>query len=235
MKTVRPITLWLLSIATFALAPASFAATPGTDNADEAAYQAGWSSGSNGGVGFKGWNLVLAGQGDAGGFFIGDSKKTGAADINVNSRSFAMFGHDKAKSTDAYRSFDSPLEVGQSFSVEIQVNFRDGNKGFDLRGIDEKTIFNFNIGADDYVVHIAATGAGAIGNDYSNNTVFKLVFTQTSVAEGTWTLTRSGAFSKTLKGTYSGIASGFKFYAAGTAEVPENDLSFNNLAITGKQ
>jgi len=233
MKTVR--TISLLSIATFALASASFAATPGTDNADESAYQAGWSSGSNGGVGFKGWNLVLAGQGDAGGFFIGDSKKTGAADINTNSRSFGMFGHDKAKSSDAYRSFDSPLEVGQSFSVEIQANFRDGNKGFDLRGIDEKTLFNFNIGADDYVVHLAASGAGSVGNDYSNNTVFKLVFTQTTVAGGDWTLTRSGGFSKTINGTYSGVAAGFKFYAAGTTDVPENDLSFNNLVIAGKK
>jgi hypothetical protein len=233
MKTVR--TISLLSIATFALSLASFAATPGTDNADESAYQAGWLSGSNGGVGFKGWNLVLAGQGDAGGFFIGDSKKTGAADINTNSRAFGMFGHDKAKSTDAYRSFDSPLEVGQSFSVEIQANFRDGNKGFDLRGIDDKTLFNFNIGADDYVVHLAATGAGSVGNDYSNNTVFKLVFTQTGVADGTWSLTRSGGFSKTLNGTYSGVAAGFKFYAAGTTDVPENDLSFNNLVITGKK
>ena len=235
MKTIQSFSAALLAIAAFALANTSIAATPGTDNADESAYQSGWSSGSNGGVGFKGWNLVLDGQGDAGGFFIGDSKKTGAADINVNSRAFGMFGHDKAKSTDAYRSFDSPLDVGQSFSVEIQVNFRDGNKGFDLRGPDEKAIFNFNVGADDYVVHLATSGAGSIGNDYSNNTVFKLVFTQTSATGGTWTLVRSGGFSKTVNGTYSGVAAGFKFYASGTADVPENDLSFNNLAIAGKQ
>ena len=154
MKTVR--TIGLLSIATFALAPASFAATPGTDNADESAYAAGWSGGSNGGTGFKGWNLVLDGQGDAGGFFIGDSKKTGAADINTNSRSFGMFGHDKAKSTDAYRSFDSPLDVGQSFSVEIGVNFRDGNKGFDLRRIDEKPIVKTPSTARDTLVPVRA-------------------------------------------------------------------------------
>ncbi len=235
MKTVHSRTLCLLSIATFALAAASHAATPGTDNADEAVYQDGWKSGGNGGMGFKAWNLVLSGQGDAGGFFIGDSKKTGAADINVNSKSFGMFGHEKAKSTDAYRSFDAPLEVGQSFSVEILSNFRDGNKGVDLRGADEKAIFNFNIGADDYVVHLAATGAGSVGNDYSNNTVFKLVFTQTSASGGTWTLTRSGGFSKTVTGTYNGVAAGFKFYAAGTADVAENNLAFNNLAITGKE
>ena len=235
MKTIHLSSAGLLAIAAFSLANTSIAATPGTDNADESAYAAGWSSGSNGGIGFKGWNLVLDGQGDAGGFFIGDSKKTGAADINVNSRSFGMFGHDKAKSTDAYRSFDSPLEVGQSFSVEIGVNFRDGNKGFDLRSSDEKAIFNLNVGADDYTVHLAATGAGSIGTDYSNNTVFKLVFTQTSASGGTWTLTRSGGFSKTLNGTYNGVAAGFKFYAAGTADVPENDLSFNNLAITAKK
>ena len=235
MKTIRSSSAGLLALAAFALASASIAATPGTDNADESAYADGWSSGRNGGAGFKAWNLVLAGQGDAGGFFVGDSKKTGAADINTNSKSFGMFGHDKAKSTDAYRSFDSPLEVGQSFSVEIQANFRDGNKGFDLRGTDEKAIFNFNIGADDYVVHLAATGAGSIGSDYSNNTVFKLVFTQASAAGGIWTLTRSGGFSKTVSGTYNGVAAGFKFYAAGTADVPENDLSFNNLVIAGKQ
>ena len=235
MKTVPSFSACLLSIATFAMASASFAATPGTDNADESAYAAGWSGGSNGGTGFRGWNLVLDGQGDAGGFFIGDSKKTGAADINTNSRSFGMFGHDKAKSTDAYRSFDSPLDVGQSFSVEIQVNFRDGNKGFDLRSSDEKAIFNLNVGADDYTVHLAATGAGSIGTDYSNNSVFNLVFTQTSAAGGTWTLTRSGGFSKTVSGTYNGVAAGFKFYAAGTTDVPENALSFNSLAITGKK
>ena len=84
-------------------------------------------------------------------------------------------------------------------------------------------------------MHLAAAGAGSIGTDYSNNTVFKLVFTQTSAAGGTWTLTRSGGFSKTASGTYSGVAGGFKFYAAGTTDVPENDLSFNNLVITGKK
>jgi len=235
-KTTHSIILSLLLIATPVFATVSNAATPGSDLADQSAYKDGWSSGSNGGTGFKGWNLISSTTTGACGFFIGDSKNVGGgsgADINVNGKSFGMFGKGKDNSAEAYRSLDSGLKVGQTVFFDIVVNFRNGLKGVDLRNAgDEKTIFNLNIGADDYVVNNAATGNGSIGNEYSQNTIFTFSFTQTSDTGGTWKVTRKGGVSKTVSGTYTGVAESFKFYVRDTDDGSENDLYINNLTVT---
>jgi len=217
---------------TLSLASASFAATPGTDTADQPAYKDGWNNGANGGTGFKPWTLVTPEPKDSAGCYVADTTKVAVPDLNVNGKSFGMFGRVKGQGTEAVRLFDTPLEPGQSFSLDLKVNFRNGQKGFDLRDATGKGLFNLNIGADDYTVNLAETGNGSIGKDYSNNTAFHLTFTQKSTAGGVWTLTRSGAFPKTASGTYSGDPAGFKFYILEGVAIPEDDIVFNNLVIS---
>lgn len=212
------------------------AATPGGDNADENAYVTGqWESGVNGGTGFRGWNLV-AGTADerACGFTLASSPMAGGAINSHGGRAFGMHARGTGVSAEAYRTFEAPLEPGQSFSVDLAVNFRSGARGLDLRAADdERRIFNFNVGADDHVVHGAATGNGSIGDAYHSNTMFTLTFTQTSAAGGNWEIRRSGGAPSEASGTYEGQAGGVKFYVMDTDEGAENDLWINNLSITG--
>jgi len=215
-----------------------FAATLGRDEADDPAYgkKPAWTSGENGGGGFKGWNLVATGEPAAErGFKIADSRGINADINSAGGVAFGMFANRKGLVAEAYRTFDAPLDIGQTFSVEIAVNFRSGLRGLDVRAPasdNERVLFNFNVGADDYVVHKAATGNGSLGSAYHANTSFKLTFTQTSEPGGAWTITRRGGIEGKSVGTYEGRAAGVKFYVNGTDGGKENEFWVNHLAIT---
>ena len=216
-----------------------FSATPGSDGADSPAYQKSpaWAGGENGGTGFVGWNLVGNGEPVSDrGFFLGDSRPINSDINSASGQAFGLFAKGKGNSASAYRTFDEPLEVGQTFSVVMAVNFRSGHKGIDLRtpsSDGERVIFNLNIGADDYVVSKAATGNGSLGSTYDSKTAFKVSFKQTSPTGGEWTVVRSGGISSTSTGTYEGLAAGVKFYVRDTDGGKENDLWINHLAISG--
>lgn len=218
---------------------AHFATAIGQDNASDPAYakETGWSSGDNGGSGFLGWNLVGNGEpANDRGFFIASSTPINSKIDSPGEKAFGLFAKGAGVSVDAYRTFAAPLEPGQSFTVDMAVNFRSGLNGIDLRSPvsdGERVIFNFHIGADDYVVNRAATGNGSIGATYSPQTAFKITFQQTSPTGGTWTINRSGGLVDESSGTYEGVAAGVKFYVAGTDGGKENDLWVNNLEISG--
>lgn len=208
------------------------------DTPDEPVYQKSpaWESGDNGGNGFLGWNLVAnGGTSESCGFFVGDSRSLGSGTTGINSASGKAFGlkaRGQGTSAEAYRSLPAPLQPRQSVSFDLAVNFRSGNKGVDLRTFgEEKRIFNFNVGADNYVVHESASGNGSVGDAYDADTIFKITFTQTSDAGGDWKIERLGGVSSVSKGTFEGRAGGLKFYAAGTDDSPENDLWINNLVL----
>lgn len=244
-----------VSAAALALISSATAATNGTDNANQAAYETDdliandgnpanntnlWASGDNGsasGSAFQPWVLTIQGSSGFAGFFIGDSVLTGSpgANINAGGESFGMYGGGGDKVAEAVRSFSSALSIGQTFSIDLAVNFRGGFKGIDLRDGSNATIFNFNIGnvgsGDDYTVQGATTGSGSIGNAYNSNTAFRLSFTQTTAGGGNWTILRSGGTTDSDSGTYTGVAAGFKLYVGGTTGGSENDLMSNNLTI----
>jgi len=211
----------------------------GTDNASASAYSAGWTNGSDGFITGEGafgqWFLVGASAPNSG-FVISNVTTLGTTNTALNSAgvSFGMFASTNAPGyVDAYRFLDpNGLGAGQTFSIQLAVNFRNGNKGFDLRGntSGDPTIFNLNIGGDNYVVNNAASGNGSIGSTYSDNTLFTLLFTQTDLAGGTWSITRAGGVSDFDTGTYSGVARSFKLYAGGTDNLDgQNYLFVNNL------
>lgn len=198
------------------------------DDASDAAYSDGWGNGDNGGSGFGAWSLSSA---FSGGFFR--SSSTGlsggsGANINVAGSSFGLYGQNFAE---AIRSFAS-LAVGSTFSIDLAVNYRNGNKGIDLRDSSGTTIFNLNVGGDDYKVNNVVSGGGSIGNGYSANTSFTLSFTQTSLSGGTWEILRDGGVSDMDVGQYNGVAAGFKLYVNGTQGGSENDLFANSMSIS---
>lgn len=226
-------TTLILNLTLAWLAGSAIAATPGADSPDSPEYKGDkWESGQNAGKGFMGWNIVTSGS--EAGASIGDSSQA-AMGINTSAgKAFRLFARGKGNSVEAYRTLDMPLEMGQSLEVQISVNFRSGNKGLDLRRAgDNQTIFNLNIGAEDYKVNLAATGNGSLGSEYSNKSVFTIVFTQKDPNAGTWKVSRSGGVTSVHEGNYEGVAAGLKFYVMDTDPSPENELWFNHLKITG--
>ena len=214
------------------------AATPGSDNANDPAYDGGFVDNSDGGTPntFSAWTIAINPPGGNAGSFIGDSTSLAAGNsggnINVGGESFGLFAH-SGQNVDASRSFDSPLTDGQVFTIQLAVNFRNGNKGFDLRDATSATIFNLNIGGDAYTV-TAATGGGALfGGTYDSNTVFSISITQTDGTGGTWTVTRSGGLTDSASGTYTGVGAGIHLYNSMTtgSGAAEDNLFFNNLAV----
>ncbi len=231
MKTVPYLAL-ITSSALLALP--CFGAYTGTDNASASAYSGGWVDGSNG---------HITGPDAYGMWFLNadtadiihetasvSSLSSNAPNLNTGGVSFRMMGKNGQEAT-AFRFIDDDgLSAGQTFSIDLAVNFRNGYKGIDLRGISDENIFNFNIGDDDYTVNGALTGNGSIGDSYSDNTLFHIVFEQVDVSGGNWTITRSGGVSDTASGTYAGIARSFKLYIGSTAGTDADALFFNNLA-----
>jgi hypothetical protein len=228
----------LLLVATLAAATSHAAVVNGIDQASDTTYNSGWNNGTDGGTAgtFGAWTLTTEGVNS--GHFIGSSITVGSpgADINSSGESFGMFGH-SGQGSEAFRDFaGNTLAVGQTFSFDMAVNFRNGQKGVDIRNSLDVRIFNFNIGnlgsGDAYTVQFAATGNGSIGNTYSANTAFNLSFTQTSLTGGTWTITRSGGVSDSDSGTYTGVIENFKFYNDSTdGSASANNLFFNNLTV----
>ena len=215
------------------------------DHADDAVYNDGWGGTDNGGTGFNAWTFSTAG-GASSGRFIGNStglsgSPTGA-DINSSGESFGMFAQDNAAGTQfsqAFRTFAAPnstLTIGQEFSFDLGVNFRNGQKGVDVRNSSGTAIFNFNIGnlgsGDAYTVQFATTGNGSIGSSYHANTAFHLTFMQTSATGGTWMIARSGGITDNDSGTYTGVPAGFKLYVEETGGGDPNNLFANNFLIT---
>jgi len=209
----------------------------GSDNANSTAYTSppAWSNGTNGGTAgtFGAWSHTGTGS-----FFIESSTNLSSpgADINSNSKSFGIYAGSSANAT-ATRNFSgNTLGVGQAFSLDLAVNFRNGSKGFTLRNAANTNLFNFNVenqggAGDGYYVNNATTGNGTIGNTYSANTAFRLSFSQTSAGGGTWSITRSGGTSDLDTGTYTGIPENFFFYTQNADAGAANNLYFNNLTV----
>lgn len=235
-KATRILPAFLAALLVAASAPPLQAqAILGTDNASASGYALGWTNGSDGSI---------TGPGAYGQWFLNTNLPSaytitsatgvgnaGAAVIDSSGVSFRIFNTpDEAA---AFRFIDpAGLGAGQTFSMQMAVNFRDGFKGMDLRGdtIGDPTIFNFNVGGDDYVVNSAASGNGSIGSTYSSLTIFTLSFTQVDGTGGTWTIDRTGGVTSTTNGTYSGVARSFKLYNSSPNALAENALFVNNLS-----
>jgi hypothetical protein len=215
------------------------AAMIGSDSANDAAYDAPgfWQNGDNGGTPLSFGVWLLTSQGAQSGHFIGDSTSlaggNSGANINTTGESFGLFAH-TGQTANAFRDFGGlTLSVGQTFSLDLAVNFRNGDKGFVLRDSTDADIFTFKITGDDYLVTTAATGVGSIGSTYSADTEFNVSLTQTSATGGTWTITRSGGVSDVDTGTYNGVAENFILYNSQTtgSGAAEDNLYVNNLQI----
>lgn len=232
MKPISILAVFLASCLALA------AATLDWDNAANPAYVDGIQPGDDGSVApsfLGGWVMTEAAAG--GKIAIASSLDLGAGNRDVDSSEKAFKLHDVTGGyVDLFRFIDPlGLETGETFSVDIAVNFRGGYKGLDMRDATETSRFTFNVGNDDYVVSKAASGNGSIGSTYAAHTIFRFRFTQDTAEGGTWHLTRSGGVSSNVTGSYHGRIRSLKLYNGGQGDGQEDALYVNNLSITSSE
>ncbi len=200
--------------------------TLGNDDSDN--YGGSWNA-TNLGTGFSDWTFDQATpNGGFAGRFIG----TFSSALDVNGNSFAMYansGNDAVSGATTY--MPKAMEEADSFTVSVGVNFRDGNKGFDLRDGSNNTIINFNVGSDQY--NITGT-SGLFSNAYDANTVITFTFTQNANSVS-WTADRSGGLTGSESGTISSINSGtitnIRFYNVSSGTNGDGGSGQRNLFI----
>jgi hypothetical protein len=227
------------------LTPLARSANLDVDNASASAYSGGWYvsaytlDGTVGsGDGFGGWNLRADPNAavrieSVASLGIGTLLDTAGKSFRLSGGWYDRGGGNWTQGyAKAERWLDpAGLDVGQAFTFQMAVNYRNGAKGVDLFGTDNIQIFNFNVGSDNYTVGRAATGNGSIGDSYSNNTLFDFRFEQTSSTGGTWSIARSGGVTDLDSGTFTGVVRRFDFYAGGTDNNNPDALFVNNFAI----
>jgi len=137
---------------------------------DEAGNYTSWVNGNNNGFGFSAWDMWITGNA---GFFIGSSSTQGFGDIDVDGKSFGMYGNTTLGDYSNAQRLFSNWSDGATFSIDLAVAFRNGNKGIDIFGSGYEIIWNFNVGGDNYT-------AGGVNQNwpYSQTSVFQLTATQ---------------------------------------------------------
>jgi hypothetical protein len=189
-----------------------------------------WINGSNLGTGFGAWDLYISTNGTAG-RFIGDSVAQGFGNINTNGSSFGMWGNPVGDNySNAQRAFSNALSVGNSFSIQLAIAYRNGSKGISLFSggfAPANEIWNFNVGGDQY----SAGGVIQTSWAYSQTSIFNLTASQTSATSIDISLTRgSDNYTTTISNT--GALSGFRLYVGSTDATGNlNNLYFNNLSV----
>ena len=200
-----------------------------SDNASN--YGSGWTDLSNNGTGFNPWGFTT----DVDDIVEIANSTVGAGDINTGTNSFRI-ASDNGGDLDVFRSFGggASLSAGYVFSFDLSVNYRNGNKGFDLRSSDI-VAFNFNVGSDNYF--FGDQDLGAEGWGYVNDGVYSLEFGFVTETIMNAKITRTSGSDVTRSYeipnvALSGPIDNFKFYVSGTdnAEAP-NNLYFNNLEV----
>ena len=229
------------------------AALPAFDSAADPAYDSGWTSGSNGGYGFGAWQITN--NSDAthfAGAFIGDAGASGVnPGIDTNGRAFGLYantsGNVSGASVSATRDFTGGVLLpGQSFSVQIADNYRDGAKGILLNGASAfgTTLGGLFIGGSPQHLDLTLNDTVTLSSvnytsfDYHPDALYNLTITQIDASHLSAHLTlTTGAGTQdlvTLTANSPGDVTGFNVYYGSTAtHYPQNDIFFNNFAVTG--
>ncbi|HEY3662033.1 MAG TPA: PEP-CTERM sorting domain-containing protein [Chthoniobacterales bacterium] len=233
--------------------PSARAALLASDNAADPAYNNGWADGSNGGSGFAPWAITTNNDNvdHFAGTFIGDAGGSGINPaINTGGRAFGMYsntsGNTSGASVSAQRDFTGgSLQVGQSFSLDIGINYRDGAKGLILNGPSPfgNQLGGFFTGGfqehSDLTLYDLATlqSVNYTFDIYDPNALYHLTFTMIDAThlQANLTLTTASGTQNlvTLTANSAPVATGFNLYYGSTAQYyPQDDLFFNNFAVT---
>ena len=197
------------------------AATLGTDNGGN--YGGNWISSTNFGTGFGNWDLWTTGTDD-----------NNVAGHFISSGQFGMYANGSTSSrtsqANAQRLFDGgALTAGQSFLIELGVDFRNGFKGIDLFSGAFQNVWNFNVGDERYSPGGAALSITVA--PYVANSVFSIRANQLTSSTFEVLVSRGGSNLYTST-AIDGAVNGFKLYIGVTTGGGDaNNLLANNLQI----
>ena len=223
----------LLLLAGLLAGPGSAAANDSAANYSQSAGN--WRSNAHrGDIWSADWSREASSESwSAAGHFIGSST-FGTGDIDSDGKSFAMFANpsgDPQPFAAAVKRFARPVwTTDDVVTFQVSVNFRNGNKGFNLRDANGQNVWLFSVRNDAYYINSDNTTISG----YHANTVFTFTFTQRArVLE--WTIVRSGGISGTFSGSSpieSGTIADIRFFITGTDPGDANNLYFNNFTFT---
>ena len=97
----------------------------GEDSADQGDYGSGWQANTGGAAGFGKWTMQIAtessGNSNAGFYIATTSDKSDLKGAALNGKAFGMYANGVGfEAATAYRPFEKPLKVGQSFSFLME-------------------------------------------------------------------------------------------------------------------
>lgn len=228
--------LWTLGV-TIVFAGSVVAGTANDDAADSA-YDDGWQNFDNGGYGFGSWVMGYWATNGVDRIGMGSSTNNGgSSSIDTGGRSFYIQNVDGTNEFIAvYRYLTDDMVAGQTFSFDMDINWRNGYKGFRARDVGEITIFQIEVGnfdGDDGTrVTEAVAGNTDIGDAYDGDTQYHVALEQTSATGGTWKVTRSGGLSDFDTGTYTGKVSSIELYSIFTSSDDQSQIYYNNFDVS---
>ncbi|MBU1693022.1 MAG: hypothetical protein KKC51_03565, partial [Verrucomicrobia bacterium] len=218
---------------------------------DDSSYypDGGWTNESNGGSGFGAW--VLSNNNGPGegytnyaGNFIGNSAAAEGGNVNAqpSGDAFGLYANQDGAGGDplseATRLFNAPLAPGDTVSVDLGVNNRNGSKGVVFQ-IGGTWLFEVAVTADQYVYQNHGGGGSQVALDgswtnWAADTAIRVQVSRKTATLYDINIIRSGGYSETT--TLTGLNIGgtpdrVRLYSFNTEGGDANNLFFNRLAI----
>ena len=210
-----------------------------TDNAGNSPYQPAfdaWQNGDNGGVGFQAWTGLLdqyvgssAANGD------GSNSGTQSVDTPGINEAWALRGNGGGQG-EAFRPFNQPLQVGQSFVLDFDNGYVDGGSvGFSLQTSGGANVFEFfyQPGVSN-AYRVAGTTTQTTTQGFTDDGM-RTTFTLLSATSYEFTIDffGTGTVDQTLTGSLSGADIGqVRFFNFSTSGDPSGNAFYNNMSIT---
>jgi len=207
-----------------ALSSGAFAANNASDNASNAAYSDGWTTGDNGGVGFGAWTLTS--NLPSGGF---SGSYVGGTALGANS--FGIYSGGAANATfTAYRPFSGGgLTAGQSFSVNLANTVTiNGEIGLSLMsGTSARWTLKFVGGGGNWLLNDGGSDFSS-GQAYIANNPLTLTFTYNGGSSYSYTFGTGSGNNFTAGNNISGL-DGVQFFSVNQGA--DQNMGINNLSV----
>ena len=236
---------WLLTVgAVVLIVPRTLsAAVLAADDAARAAYNGGWTSGTNGGSGFGPWALTPGQNSNNSGFFVGTSANNGdgggnappPGDVDVAGEAWGMYANSGQTAT-AVRPFTGDLSVGQRVQFRFDNGWIDtgGNVGFSLDSATEDRLQFFFSGGDQNYVLIDESGVRDTLIPFTDEGM-AVDFALTGPDAYSLSVAPNGGTARSFTGTLAGppgtgIAA-VRFFDSNAGPFSQRDLFINSLSV----
>jgi len=183
----------------------------------------------NGGSGFSAWSI--SNTNNAGQYVETSSDPCSNnplfGDIRTGGKTWASYANPNANNfCDLYRKLNSDLTAGWSISARIAVAFRSGNKGIELINNANSSLYNLNIGSDQYTINVT----NMTGWSYSSTSIFILSGRQINANTYRGSV-RRGSDIQADTTDRTGVIRGIHLYHSNTNADCGSNMFYNDLRV----